>query len=177
MKIYVLRHGRTKCNDEEKYNGKLNEDINETGINQALEAREKIKNLDIDLIICSPLLRTKHTCDLVNSNNIPVIFDKRIEERDCGALTGQKLGDFHYTDFWNYNSNKNVEGLETIQDFFKRIRLFIDDIKEKYNDKNILLVTHGGVAIAIYFYNNQLPKDGMIGEFGIDNCEIKEYKL
>lgn len=177
MKIYVLRHGRTNCNDEGKYNGKLDEDINETGIKQALEAREKVKDLDIDLIICSPLLRTRHTCDIVNGNNIPVIYDERIEERDCGLLTDKELGEFYYTDYWNYYSQNKIEGLETIQELFERIKLFLDDIKEKYRDKNILLVTHGGVARAIYFYFNELPKDGMIQKFGSTNCGIKEYEI
>lgn len=177
MKIYVIRHGRTNCNDERKYNGKLDEDINKTGIRQAMEARNQVKALNIDLVICSPLLRTRHTCEIVNVNNIPVIYDKRIEERDCGVLTNKKLGEFYYTDFWNYYSDKKIEGLETVQNLFERIKLFLDDIKQKYNGKNILLVTHGGVARAIYFYFNELPKDGMIEKFGSDNCGIKEYEI
>lgn len=177
MKIYVIRHGRTNCNDERKYNGKLDEDINEVGIEQAKEARKQIKDLNIDLIICSPLLRTRHTCEIVNVNNIPVIYDKRIEERDCGTLTNKELGDFYYTDYWNYYSDKEIEGLETLQDLFKRIKLFLDDIKEKYKDKNILLVTHGGVARAIHFYFNELPNDGMIEKYRPRNCEIREYEI
>ena len=35
MKLYVLRHGLTKCNIEKKYNGRYDEDIIEKGINQA----------------------------------------------------------------------------------------------------------------------------------------------
>ena len=38
MKLYVIRHGLTKCNVEKKYNGKLDEDINEVGIKQAQKA-------------------------------------------------------------------------------------------------------------------------------------------
>lgn len=177
MKLYVIRHGLTNCNVEKKYNGKLDEDINETGILQAKKAQEIIRNLDIDLIICSPLLRTRHTCNIININNIPVIFDNRIEERDCGIYTGKELGEFYYTDYWNYYSKIKVEGLESIQDLFKRIKNFLDEIKEKYKDKNILLVTHGGVARAIYFYFNELPKDGMIQEFGSSNCGIAEYEM
>lgn len=177
MKLYVIRHGRTKCNDEHKYNGKLDEDINETGIEQAKKASEEVKNLDIDLIICSPLLRTRHTCELVNINKVPVIYDKRLEERDCGKLTNVELGDFYYTDYWNYYSKNKVEGLETIPDLFKRVKEFLDEIKEKYKDKNILLVTHGGVARGVYFYFNDIPKDGMIQKFGSSNCGIKEYEL
>lgn len=179
MKLYVIRHGLTKCNVEKKYNGRLDEDINEIGILQAQKAQEVIKNLDIDLIICSPLLRTRHTCNIINVNNVPVIFDNRIEERECGIYTGKELGDFYYTDYWNYHSKVKVEGLETIQDLFKRIKIFLDEIKEKYKDKNknILLVTHGGVARAVYFYFNEVPKDGMIQKFGSKNCEISEYEI
>ncbi len=177
MKLYVIRHGLTNCNIEKKYNGKLDEDINETGILQAKKAQEIIRNLNIDLIICSPLLRTRHTCNIINVNDVPVIFDNRIEERDCGIYTGKELGEFYYTDYWNYYSKNKVEGLESIQDLFKRIKNFLDEIKEKYKDKNILLVTHGGVARAVYFYFNELPKDGMIQEFGSSNCGITEYEM
>ena len=177
MKLYVIRHGLTKCNIEKRYNGKLDEDINETGILQAKKAQEIIKNIDIDLIICSPLLRTRHTWNIININDVPLIIDNRIGERDCGIYTGKELGEFYYTDYWNYYSKIKVEGLESIQDLFKRVRNFLDEIKEKYKDKNILLVTHGGVARAVYFYFNKLPKDGMLQEFGSSNCGITEYEM
>lgn len=177
MKLYVMRHGMTKCNEEHKYNGRLDEDINDEGINQAKEASNIVKNLDIDLIISSPLLRTRHTCCIANVNNIDVIYDDRLIERDCGILTDKDLGKFYYTDYWNYYSSKKVDGLETIQDLFLRVKLFLDELKEKYRDKNILLVTHGGVARGIYFYFNEIPKDGMLDKFGSSNCEIKGYDL
>ena len=47
----------------------------------------------------------------------------------------------------------------------------------KYKDKNILIVTHGGVARGVYFYFNEIPKDGKLENFGSGNCEIKEYEL
>lgn len=177
MKLYVIRHGRTNCNDEHKYNGRLDEDINETGVKQAKEAREKVKALDIDLIICSPLVRTKHTCEIINENEVSVMYDNRIAERDTGTLTGNELGDFYKTDYWNYYSNKKIEGLETIPDLLERVKLFLNEIKVKYADKNVLLVTHGGVARAIYYYFNSLPTDGMLNAFNTKNCEIKEYEL
>ena len=177
MKLYVIRHGLTKCNVEKKYNGKLDEDINEIGIEQAKKAQKIIKDLDIDLIICSPLLRARHTCDIINVNNAPVIYDKRIEERDCGIYTGKEIGEFYYTDFWNYYSKVKVEGLETIEELFKRVNDFLEEIKEKYKEKNILLVTHGGVARAVYFYFNEMPKDGMIKDYGASNCEVAEYNF
>lgn len=178
MKLYVIRHGQTNCNKENKYNCRLDEDINEIGIKQAEEARKKVKNLDIDLIICSPMIRTKHTCGIINVNNIPVIYDERLMERIGGKLTNTVLDDYYYTDYYNYYSTNIVEGLETLPELFKRVHSLLDEIKEKYKDKNILLVTHGAVARTIQFYFEPIPDDGMLlNVSGQKNCEIKKYEM
>ena len=177
MKLYVIRHGNTDSNALHVLNGKLDEDINDKGINQALEAAKIVKDLDIDLIICSPLLRTRHTCNIVNVNNIEVIYDKRIEERDWGSLTNTKIDESYHDEYWNYYSKVKVEGLETVPELFERVHSFLDEIKETYKGKNLLIVTHGGVARAIHFYFNELPKDGQIRKYIPGNCEIKEYEI
>ena len=70
MNLYVMRHGFTKMNKEHKFNGQTDDDLIDEGVKQAEEAREIIKNMDFDVIYCSPLLRAKHTCKIVNANNI-----------------------------------------------------------------------------------------------------------
>ena len=183
MKLYVIRHGLTNCNVQHKYNGRYDEDINETGIQQATEASHKIENLNLDLIICSPMKRTKHTMEIINVNKIPVIYDERLMERECGKLTLENIDvsnptDYYYTDYHNYYSAKQIEGLETLPKLFTRVHSFLDEIKQSYKDKNILLVTHGGVAKAIHFYFEPIPADGMLLKVCRQkNCEIKEYQM
>ena len=179
MKLYVIRHGQTKCNIENKYNCRLDEDRNEVGIKQAKEVIKEIQNLNIDLIICSPMKRTKHTCNIINVTDIPVVYDDRLVERDGGILTNTTYdNDYFYNEYYNYYSTNIVEGLETLPDLFDRVHLFLDEIKIKYKGKNILLVTHGAVARAIQFYFEALPEDGMLLKIeGQNNCEIKEYEF
>ena len=178
MKIYVIRHGLTKCNIEKRFNGRYDEDIIDEGINQAIKASYIIKKLDIDLVICSPMKRTKHTMELLNLNNIDVIYDDRLMERDTGKLTLKKLGKFYDNEYYNYYSTKIIEGLETLPELFNRVHSFLDEIKIKYKNKNILLVTHGSVARAIQFYFEKIPEDGMLLNIsGQKNCEIKEYEM
>lgn len=178
MNLYVIRHGLTKCNVEEKYNGRYDEDIIEEGIQQAIKASHIVKDLDIDLIICSPMKRTKHTMELVNVNNIEVIYDDRLMERETGKLTLTTIDEYYDNEYYNYYSTKPVEGLETLPELFTRVHSFLDEIKLKYSNKNILLVTHGAVARAIQFYFEQMPKDGMLlNSSGQNNCEIKEYEM
>lgn len=55
-------------------------------------------------------------------------------------------------------------------------KLYLSTEKKRWR-KNILLVTHGGVARAIHFYFNELPKDGQVEKYLPDNCEIREYSF
>ena len=179
MNLYVIRHGRTNLNNMKKYNGQYDEDINDIGINQALAASKNVKNLAIDLIICSPLLRTKHTCDIINVNNVPVIYDERLIERDNGIIELTKFDDIYTREeYYDYYATDLPKGLESLPDLFKRIHMFLDELKIIYNDKNILLVTHGAVSRAIQFYFEKMPSDGkLLNVSGQKNCEIKKYKL
>ena len=179
MKIYVIRHGLTDYNVQRKYNCRYDEDINKTGEEQAIKASKEVAKLPIDLIICSPMKRTKHTMELINVNHVDVIYDNRLIEREGGKLTHTVLDDYYDTDYYNYYSKNLVEGLESLPELFKRVHSFLDEIKVKYHDKNILLVTHGAVARAIQFYFEEIPEDGMLLKKYIrqKNCEIREYKM
>ena len=160
--LYVTRHGETDWNLYGKVQGKANIELNAKGIEQAKETMVKLKEENIDLIICSPLKRAKQTAEIINSEkNIPIIFDERID----------------FQAFWNYEKNVNYEKAENIRVFFNRIFLFLDEIKKKYKDKNILLVTHGGVSIAINCYFNGVPQNGACLPLCIKNCEVKRFQF
>lgn len=174
MKIYIVRHGQVKSNALNVYNSE-DEDLNDKGIEQANELKEKIKNLDIDVIISSPLLRTKHTTEIINFNNIKVITDERIKERDPGNLSGQSLEVTNRDEYWNYNTKIQYGTSETMQSLFRRIHNFLDELKAK-NYNSVLIVAHSGVSKAFSAYFEGI-NDGMFLNRGLKNCEIKEYKL
>lgn len=177
--IFVTRHGQTNWNLEEKVMGRCNEPLNEKGIEQANITKEKLKDCDIDLIISSPLIRTQQTARIINENrNIDIIYDERIIERDFGELEGLHYDEYDNLTLWDYYENKQYEKAECMKDFFERIYSFLDDIKTKYEGLNILLVTHGGVSVAINcYFNNNIPK-GSLSNAGLflKNCEVATYQ-
>ena len=103
------------------------------------------------------------------------VLDERISERDFGEMEGMSKDDFDFQAFWNYEKNVTYEKAENIRVFFNRIFLFLDEIKKKYKNKNILLVTHGGVSIAINCYFNGVPQNGACLQLCIKNCEVKSF--
>lgn len=87
--IYIFRHGQTDYNVSRRVMGQLDIPLNETGIAQAVELAEKIANMHIEAIYTSPLLRAKQTAQIVaDKNNIKIITDDRLKERNNGVLQG-----------------------------------------------------------------------------------------
>ena len=177
MNVYFLRHGFTGLNKEGIFNGQVDEDIIEEGIEAAKEASKIIKDLPLDIIYCSPLLRARHTCEIVNVNNVPVIYDDRLKERTLGKLDGNKIYEpgFPLDHYYDYNYKMNIEGAEDVPVFYKRVFEFLDELKQK-DYKNVLIVAHGGNMEAAYCYFNGIPEDGNTFR-QINNCEINKYEL
>ncbi len=180
MNIYVTRHGQTDWNVEKKVMGRCDKPLNESGLQQANETSNALANTDIDLIICSPLLRAKQTAEVINKDrNIPIIFDNRIIERDFGEFEGKQTKDFDFLGYWNYYKNEQYESAENIKIFFERVYSFLDDIIKRYSDKNILVVAHGGISIPIACYFNQNIPEGSLVEAGLvlGNCQVATYSI
>ena len=183
MKIYVVRHGQTKWNLEGRIQGKTDIELNEKGREQAKTIRDLIAKYDIDLIISSPLKRAKETAEIINSKlKCPIIFDKALEERCYGEFEGEvrKLIEDEIVNsqmLHNYNLNLDYKVIEPIKDLCNRVWGLLDNMKEKYKNKNILLISHGGVIRAINGYFEGIGEDGVIENPQLSNCEIKIYEM
>lgn len=176
--IYLTRHGQTDWNVQKKVMGRCDEPLNETGLKQAEETRDNLMNTKIDIILCSPLQRAKQTAEIINDvRNIPIIYDDRLIERDFGEFEGMQTKDFDFDGYWDYYKNKKYNQAENIQNFFERIYNFLNDIIEKYQDKNVLIVAHGGVSIPVNCYFNQVIPKGSLVEAGLvlGNCQVASY--
>lgn len=174
MKIYLIRHGQVNHNLYKKYN-REDEYLNETGIKQADQLKESIKDIDYELIISSPLIRAKHTAEIINFKNKKVLIDERLKERDPGSLSGQSINVTDREEYWNYYSTIQYGTSENIQLFFERVNKFLVNLKNKGYEK-IIIVAHSGVTKAFNAYFNGI-NDGKFSNKGLSNCEIKEYDL
>ena len=61
MRLYVARHGQTQWNLEDKVCGRTDLPLTEVGLEQARLLAERTKDLKIDVIISSPMLRARQT--------------------------------------------------------------------------------------------------------------------
>ena len=179
MKIYYVRHGQTDWNLERKMQGGGTEKaLNETGIKQANETRKKLENSKYDIVICSPMNRAKQTAEIINKDkNVQTIIDERIRERKLGELEGHEITEKIEKQIWDYDLNYQIQGGESLHEFENRILNFLEEIKKKYSDKNVLIVAHGGVAKVIKTHLYGMPKSRNLSDISTKNCEIIEAEI
>lgn len=150
--IYYVRHGETDFNLFNVSQGQLNTSLNKTGLKQAEEAAEKLKNHKFDIAISSPLNRATQTAEyILKFHNLELKTDKRLLEVGKGTLEGTKNPQWLYDEF--FKDPHKFKG-ETDEDVYARVRDFLKDL-EKYKGKNILIVGHGEV---LKYLRNTLSK-------------------
>lgn len=179
MKLLVIRHGQTDWNVLGKIQGQTDIELNEIGIEQAKQVKQKLWNTPIDIIISSPLKRTKQTAEIIREGReIPLMFSNEIIERNFGEFEGKTREQMDLDEVWNPILNKQYERAESVQMTLNRVYHFLDELKIKYVDKTVLLVIHGGIAIPIRCYFEGIPeKINTLRHMGIDNCEVLEYTI
>lgn len=153
--IYFIRHGETDYNKEHRYQGQLDIPLNENGIEQAEQARDELAGFVFDEIYSSPLSRAKKTAEIINEKQgADLIFDDRLMEICGGTSQGQRLSDWTEDKMKDLHENPKKYGAESYEELCLRVEEFFKEIEN--SDKNILIVSHGGVYRAIYRYLNHI---------------------
>ena len=150
-RYYIVRHAEsTKNIDGREINSvKLESDkydLTEKGVGQAGKLAKDLKRGKIDLIFCSPFLRARRTAGIIAEElGLEEKVDHRLKEIDHGSVCEGKnyyacisKEEYPYKDF---NTKFGPDG-ESRNDVRKRVFDFIKETESKYEDKNILIVSH-----------------------------------
>ena len=149
MKIYLIRHGQTTGDVEDRYGGAYDDELSDQGITQASELANKLSDSSIQIIFCSPLIRAQQTAKILKSKlncEIKTVQDLR-ERNKNGILTGmiRKEAQIKYPklveELKDYRSQ--IQGAESQDDFAKRIKQAFTEIINDENYSTIGIVTHG----------------------------------
>ena len=184
-KFLVVRHSEAESNLTNilSSNPKTVNHLTEKGKEQSAEAAKNLKD-KIDVIYCSPFLRTKETAEIIAENigypKNKIIYDERLHEIFQGEFDGKT--DAEYQAFFKNREekfSKRPEGGENYVDVIKRMTSFLYDIDSKNDGKNILVVSHNTPIWLMFCGAQGLNRKQAIamrkpGVAFIENSEIKE---
>lgn len=96
MKLYLVRHGQTDWNLQDKIQGWADVPLNDAGIKQAERLRDQLhkKNIIPDKVYASPLQRVRSTAKIITDGKQQIIIDERLMERNVGELEGRSCREF-----------------------------------------------------------------------------------
>lgn len=142
--FYLIRHGEANHNVmciEESEMDPTNH-LTELGKTQVEDTKKKA-NVDFDIIISSPYLRTRETAEIM-ANGKEVIIDEHFREIELGIYNKQKGSKIFEDLGLSYLKFKTkIGGGESHGDVMDRMMKGIYELDEKYTNKKILIVTHG----------------------------------
>lgn len=138
LTFYFIRHGQKEAIP-------FDPPLTKIGFKQAEFTANLLKNINFLEVVSSPKLRTKQTAEIIaRPHSINISTDFRLVER----LEWEKDESFNeFITEWNktdidrsYLPKKGISSRSNGQ----RVKLLLDEISEKHQEGNILVVTHGG---------------------------------
>ncbi len=154
---FVMRHGESESNVKNilNSNNSITFSLTENGKQGVLNTVQKLHAYGIDMIITSPLVRTRETASIVQKElNLPdsaVMVDERLREVSFGIFEGGSLDMWKasYTSFGDRFIHAS-EGGETYIEVRRRVGDCLFETERRYAHKKILFVTHDGPAGLLY---------------------------
>ena len=169
--IFVVRHGETEWNAVNKVLGRTAIPLNNKGMEQAYELARSLKDLKIDIFLCSPLCRARQTADAIsNETGIRYKIDDRLIEQDFGKFEGVNRFDGGYQEA-KREYFARYPGGESYFDLAARVFPLLKELE----GANALLVTHGGICRMIRNYFEDMGNEEFV-KFSQGNCEVRTYE-
>ncbi|WP_312285715.1 2,3-bisphosphoglycerate-dependent phosphoglycerate mutase [Chryseobacterium gleum] len=173
-KLFLVRHGQSLWNLENRFTGWKDIDITEAGIEEAKKAGLALKGERIDIAFTSALIRAQHTLSIIlneiGNPNIPVIKDKALNERSYGNLEGLnkaetalKYGD-EQVHIWRRSYDVVPPGGESLKDTYNRVIPYFESQIRPLLKKgeNVLIVAHGNSLRALIMYLEHLSPEEIL---------------
>jgi probable phosphoglycerate mutase len=146
-----MRHGEADNNVNRILVGRhIESHLTEIGRQQVRDTANYLKEIVIDKVFVSPVIRARETAEIVcDVINLDYEIDERLYEIELGKLVGMNYEDIiekHGNLFLKFYSGDEQMlddyGVESFTSVKMRIKHLLDETMERYPDKNIIFVTH-----------------------------------
>lgn len=168
--FYLVRHGEAENNVRSILNS-LPEiktySLTERGKKQVAETAKFLVTVGADVLFSSPVLRAKETAEIIfEAVGLPIQFDERLCETGFGIFNEGSVDDFlkKYSDPSSRISPDSEDRVESFIDMRGRLKSFLDDVKEKYVGKKVIVVSHGDPLEQLHgILTNEAPGQSATG--------------
>lgn len=149
LHLYFTRHGETEWNVQKRLQGRLNSNLTENGVRDAVALGKRLIETDFEAVYASPSNRTVETANLImGERELPFIKDERLMEISLGNWEGRTIDEIMETEPELYHLYQErpteFKGTgESFEDVRLRVESILNELERTYSSCNLLIVTHG----------------------------------
>ncbi|MHC4860567.1 MAG: histidine phosphatase family protein [Planctomycetota bacterium] len=181
FRLFLVRHGETDVNREQRMQGITDAPLNENGRRQLARVAERLAKEGIDAIYSSDLPRALESAEIVSARiGAPVVPEPDLREQDLGDWEG-----IRWPDLAEASSREELRrflgdldfgppGGETKRSLLDRVVGFVDALPDRHPGGCVLVVTHGGPLMVFVYHALGIPF-GPENRFYGANAGITEF--
>lgn len=148
-RLLIIRHGQTEWNREERFRGRADLDLTETGVKQAEAAASRLPRWNPTVIYSSPLRRAWHTAQILAQRTaLPLHPLSGLIDIDYGQWQGlspaqaaQQYGEL-YSLWLNHPQQVTFPGGEGLAQVRERVEGVLGFLPEHHPQETVALVSH-----------------------------------
>lgn len=144
-KVIYFVHGTTTDNENGKSTGWEAGELSKLGIQQAKKLKNQVQSNSFEVMFCSDLKRAVDSANLGFKEDHKIIQDERL--RECN------YGDFNQAEEKLVNYSEHIStpfpNGESLQDVEKRMKDFVEMLKNNYSGKRVAIMAHKAPQLAL----------------------------
>jgi broad specificity phosphatase PhoE len=142
QRFYLVRHGQTSLNAAGVLRGRLDPELDATGLREAKAVAQAIGRSGIVTVVSSPLLRAVDTAAQIAARaGVDIETDERLSDRDYGPWSGQPRGNL----VARWGSPDTAPDVEPSAEVLARALDAFVDVANRVHSGAAVLVTHDAV--------------------------------
>lgn len=152
FRLILVRHGECQGNTENRFRGRSDFPLNETGLYQAEEVAEALSGFDVRAVYTSPLQRSFQTArTIAKKHDLHPVPEEGINNIRLGPWEGQPKDEIRDTfpeqwAIWKENPEAlELENAEKLSDVQLRSLEAVQKIYQTHREGSVVLVSHRGV--------------------------------
>lgn len=150
--LYIVRHCQSMGNIQHRFQGRFDAPVSPEGEKQLDLLALRFRNVRLDAVYTSPLIRAFRTAEAINQfHGLPIQMHPGLLELDVGEMENLELSEIgvkfpEVAKNWDEAPDLcEFPGGETMREAYVRINQTIDQLIAENPGKTIAVATHGGV--------------------------------
>jgi len=180
-RFILVRHAETPGSLERRFTGSTDVELTDDGRRQAEALAKRLRPVRIDVMHVSPLVRCRQTAEPITAvTGRKATIVPELREVAFGVIENMTIGEAveaHGDKLATWFGGEDVcppDG-ETWNAVGERLKTWFADAAERYKDRTVLAVTHGGPILWLTRYLVDAPFRSMI-VFEVDPASVTVFQ-